>query len=173
MPETQDKEHEEWKRKFDAKVAKFDERVQKVADEYETAKGRLAERGLDYSDEDIRMLSASINTGIVGVFSDNKDLAKAIELRRKIDQMELQSPRFKYNIGRLKEQLRPYFPSGDIALGILAEINLDNEYAKELLEANRILNAIIKRNILLSIWEKISIQKALISIQNMSQTLQT
>ncbi len=141
MPETNDENlaSEKFKLEYDLRVAKFDLRIEKETEEYEKAKEKLVQKGLDYSDEEIRMLSASIKTGAMGVIGENKDLARVIKLRRKIDKMSLKHPDFKYGVDKIKGQLTSLFPSGDIALKILGDLPRERsrKNAANLIEANK------------------------------------
>lgn len=121
---------------FDEDVALHEKRLGGVIEKYDSAVSRLSLKGLDYSDEDIRMLSASVNTGVLGVFAADRDLNRAIAMRQRIDSMELEDPKFKFNLAKVQEELRPYFPSGDIALRIVGLIATYPDEGVALLEEN-------------------------------------
>lgn len=97
---------------------KEDNKIAAKKAEYEEAKARLAESGLAYSDEDIRILNRSIQNGIFDVIAGKSEVEKVMHLQKKVDRLE-RKRYTKYGLYRaVASVFKRYFHDDDFTINI-------------------------------------------------------
>lgn len=122
---------------YDKLEKKLETKIKGKQSEYDQIKAKLAETGLEYSDEDIRMLNASIKRSVLSVLGAKNDVEKAMALRKEIDELEIEKNAIYYQKD-LKALSKYYKKANPVSTNIYLLASREKyEEAAEQLAANK------------------------------------